>query len=935
MDAHTVYVFNSGDLFVELFNIIAMFTKSNAYSALFSLAIAFGFALSVCAAIKVQDPKKILNWFCMYFLVFNGLVLPKVSVAVYDVSNQSTRVVQNVPIGVAFISEGLTGLGYALAQLFDMLYTKPDTLSYTKTGFLFGSRLIQESKNYRILDPALQANFSMYFRRCVVGDILLSRTLSPTELKESDNIWGAISRTPSPIRRTVIKNDDGTSADLSCVDAARLLNERLTKETIKVAKFVGINLFGRPNTDELTNTLSAHLNNAFGYYLHLENTATNMFLQAMMMNVIRDGIVNYQAYMNSSASVVNQAFIKSQAQQRYTWQLLGMKASWALPLLHSVLTFLILALFPLIIILVVAYGGSAMFKSVLQFFLSMQLWPALFAILNLAMTFVGKGISGQYEHFNLYSIDYLTELHSDIAGVAGFLSMSIPWLSFGVVGRLGETFNSLANSMSSSLQSATISSAQEAAGASFSLGQTSFYNATGNMLSANKHDSNFSAFSGSTIRQLESGATIATSADGNEVIDASSAVSRGTVSISSNNAISGMLNRAYENSLQSVSSHSRQLHGAISEGLQHLSQLSQMDAKDLRLGEGISESVSSHLLSSVSRLLGTAESVANKVGITREQALTGIVSAGIHSQFGINTKNSAWGKLGGFVFGTDGSLYVKGHAEKTDTTSDRYHTGMDKVLDAREVSDFRRDYNAVQNFTKTHHLDSSHSHGANLVAQTAGDLREAESVARSLDASLAQSERILTARSVTESGGTAISHNLDQMFQEYVKEQVGAETRNELYGHPGDAAAQAQLQTLANQFLQDEGMQQRIIDTFGNQSVNPLMHYQENSRAIASEDARLYQKYFSNQKMLERDGARLDVGVLSHDANSLRNKVQQGMSHVEHRIDNSTSSIADSLDVRRWLTQEGIKNGQHDASGAVIINEKFEKLKKWTTHENS
>jgi conjugal transfer mating pair stabilization protein TraG len=657
--------------------------------------------------------------------------------------------------------------------------------------------------------------------------------------------------------------------------------------------------------------------------------------QPMMMNVIRDGIVNYQAYMNSSASVVNQAFIKSQAQQRYTWQLLGMKASWALPLLHSVLTFLILALFPLIIVLVVAYGGSAMFKSVLQFFLSMQLWPPLFAILNLAMTFAGKGISGQYEHFNLYSIDYLTELHSDIAGVAGFLSMSIPWLSFGVVGRLGDTFNSLANSMSSSLQSATISSAQEAAGASFSLGQTSFYNATGNMLSANKHDSNFSSFSGSTIRQLDSGATIATSADGNEVIDASSAVSRGTVSISSNNAISGMLNRAYENSLQSVSSHSRQFHGAISEGLHHLSQLSQMDAKDLRLGEGTSESDSSHLQSSVSRLLGTAESVADKLGITREQALTGIVSAGMHSQVGFNTKNSALGKLGGFVFGADGSLYVKGHAEKTDSTSDRYHTGMDKVLDAREVRDFRSDYNTVQNFTKTHHVDSSYSHGANLVAQTAGDLREAESVARSLDASLAQSERISTARSVTESGGAAISHNLDQMFQEYVKEQVGTDTRNELYGHPGDAAAQAQLQTLANQFLQDGGMQQRIIDTYGNQSVNPAQHYQENSTAIASEDARLYQKYFSNRKILEGDGAQLDVGVSHHDATSLKNKVQQGLAHVEHRIDANASSIADSLEVRRMLTREGIQNGQQDASTSAIIHDKIEKIKQWNSHEKA
>lgn len=76
----------------------------------------------------------------------------------------------------------------------------------------------------------------------------------------------------------------------------------------------------------------------------------------------------------------------------------------------------------------------------------------------------------------MVNIEKIDELHADLSGVAGYLMLMIPFLAKGFVSNLSEAFSGLATSMTGHLQGSAMAVANDAASASFSLGQTSFYN---------------------------------------------------------------------------------------------------------------------------------------------------------------------------------------------------------------------------------------------------------------------------------------------------------------------------------------------------------------------------------------------------------------------------------------------------------------------------
>ncbi|KTD66478.1 mating contact stabilization protein TraG [Legionella santicrucis] len=923
--AITVYVLDCGDLFFQLFNVIAAWMNASNYMSLVSFSVAFGFFVAVVRSFKSFNPMTMVKWFITYFLVFQIAILPKTDVVVHDVSNQSNYPVSNVPLVFAVFAEGLTGFGYGMAQIFDSLFATlnnaPQSVQYTQTGFLFGSKLIQESRNFKVTDPVLKSDLSMYFKRCVVGDVYVSHILSPTELKESTNIWEAISKNPSKIRRTIVTNEEGTGDNLTCAQAIPKLKERLQKEIKRAYTIFGINLFGKPKNTPYEQLFSTHLQSAFNYYQDIQTTGSNLFLQSMMINFIQDGVKNYQSYLNSSASVMNHEFTKSQLQQIYSWIIGGQNAAWILPLLHSVIMFLCMALFPLILLFVIAFSGLESLKSYAVLFLSLQLWPLCFAILNFVMAYYGSSVSENYGAMTFANLDDMERLHAQVSALAGFMMFPIPWLAYGILTRIGDSFNSLSHSFISGLQGATSSAASEAASASFSLGQTSFYNATGNTLSANKHDTNFTSMAGNTTRMLDSGATLTRNTDGTEVIDASGTVSKGTTSISSSNAINGMLSNAAEVNSQAIASKSKQMNSLVSDGFNQLSQFSQMNSHDLRLGEGVSESETAQMQQAVSNVLGLASTVAEKTGMTKEQALTGLVNAGIQGQIGVNSERSILGKAAGLLWGADGNVYARAGYEKSDSTSNRSYDGFDKVLDSRQMQDFRHDYSMMQNFSKTHHLDTSDSKGASLINQAAADFRQAEHISSSLDANYSRAERISRAQSVTQTGGAAINQNLDQMFQEYVTSKVGQDQRNYLYGHPGDPGANAMLSDLANQFISDEGIKNKIIDTYGNthHQINPDKRYGSDSHSIEAREKELRARFLGNKNQLTSEAENNAVSFSESSAHGLQNRVNTSMTGLQHATGNAENELAFKTKVYEQKVGNELQKGREKSHAKSII----------------
>ena len=598
VDVITIHVLAYGELYQQALNAVASFMQQDGFFSFLKLTALVGVIMASVGYIKQRDPMIYGKWVMCYVLVLQLVILPKTNVQIYDISAQRAIPVDNVPVVFAMTASLITIVGVGLAESYDELLTLPNSgstalpenLAYTKTGSLFGSKMIQAAKDFRIQDPQLKAEMDAYLRNCVVGDIQLNHKYSVDDLSTSLNIWDLISSKASDVRLTKVNGKLVTCLEASKAEGQTSLRVKLNAEIKKAYTIFGINLFGKQTETSYEKLFETHLKSSFDYYQHMTDSSADIFLQSMMINAIGDGSKNYSSFTDSTSGVVNQLFSKSQTQHRWSWAVAGQKAAWSLPILHALLTLLLFGLFPVVIAMSTMPNGINIFRGYVQFFLSLQFWPVLFAILNAAMTQYGQGKSVQFGGMNMVNIDKIDELHSDLTGVAGYLMLMIPFLAKGLVSNLSDAFNNLATSMTSHFQGSAMAVANDAASASFALGQTSFYNTNANSYSANKHDSNFTHMHGMRSEQMATGVVKTTTASGDTVFDVSPGMTKGALSINKTDGLSGSLNEAAESARQASTNAHQSFQSSIANAAHKALQLSQLQGHDMRFGEGVSKS---------------------------------------------------------------------------------------------------------------------------------------------------------------------------------------------------------------------------------------------------------------------------------------------------------------------------------------------------------
>lgn len=916
----TIHVLGWGELFQTVLNAITTFMKQDSFLGLLRITALAGIIMATAGYLKTRDPMVFGKWFVGYVLFINLALLPKTTVLIDDISSQVPKLIDNVPVVFALPATLVTSIGYGLAQSYDALLTLPDDLLYTKTGSLFASRLIQASRDFHIVDPQLRDEMDNYFRVCVVGDIRLNHKYSVGDLANSTNVWSLLSEQASPFRMIrVHEKNDKNGRLVTCQEASQAtgtysLRQKLEKEIHNAYQFFGINLFGKPKDMSYEALFSTHLTSAFNYYQGLTDSSSNIMMQSMMINAMSDGVRHYQAFTDSTASVVNQQFSKSQVQHRWSWQIAGLKALWFLPILHTILTVLLFGVFPVIVAAATLPGGTRILFGYFQFFVSLQFWPVLFAILNAAMTMYGHSQSMEFGQITMVNLDKVDELHQDIAGVAGYMMLLIPFLANGLVSNLGAAFNGLATSMTGHLQGSAMSLAGEAASGSFGLGQTSFYNTTANNFSANKHDSNWSHLHGMHTEQLGSGVLKTITGQGDAVFDVGPGMTKGAVHISDTKALSGSMNQAFEESKQAAMNESQHYQTALSNFAHSAITLSQIQGHDMRLGDGVSSQESAQYSTAVSTMTHIAEDVAKRLGIGVDEAFSAMTNGGYGVSAGISTEKSIAGRLLGIKGGFDTHLKY----DRTSTSSDRSHDGYDEVTSAREAQDFNKARNYVEHFAKTHHFDDSHSRAAQLSNQMGADLRESETASHNYDASMSKALRINTARNYVESKSDQITADLNQAFPAYVANRMGSGARDDLFSHPGDMASIQKLEVLASDFLSEK--RDQLITQYGNvdQSRSIDSFHQQNTHQIGAQEEEMAAGYQKNSASLSHEANLFHVGIDEGNMQQLQRDVQSNMNNLANEKNKDMEEVNRTKKERFETYKQSIVTGKYDAKAGVI-----------------
>ncbi|MDQ6974887.1 MAG: conjugal transfer protein TraG N-terminal domain-containing protein [Mariprofundaceae bacterium] len=166
MGSYVVYTYGGGEALYEAFNAIAAMTGGSDYLTLIKLFC----VLALFWVVIEMGVRKTVHWhwFLMFMVMFNIFFVPKKAVTIIDRFNPSaTRIVANVPFGLAAPAWLFSTMGDGITGLMETYFTLPNDMKYEKTGMIFGSKLMTSINQARFDDPLLNKNLNTYAKQCI------------------------------------------------------------------------------------------------------------------------------------------------------------------------------------------------------------------------------------------------------------------------------------------------------------------------------------------------------------------------------------------------------------------------------------------------------------------------------------------------------------------------------------------------------------------------------------------------------------------------------------------------------------------------------------------------------------------------------------------------------------------------------------------------
>ncbi|EPY4568908.1 conjugal transfer mating-pair stabilization protein TraG [Klebsiella variicola] len=804
-----VYAIAGGDWLRGNLNAIAAFMGTGTWSTIEKMCIAISVLIVAGNWVKKHNVMDLLGWVFSLTLV-SMLVVIRTPVQIIDYSNVAqVYEVDNVPIGLAIPASLTTRVGNALIQSYEMVFALPDSVTYSKTGMLFGSNLVAKSTDFLSQNPQITTLFADYVQNCVMGDIFLNHKYTFEELLNSPDPYTLIFANPSPLRGVFDKNNQFQT----CEEASRDLKSALALDTQtggKTWNYYVRQLFGgKPNPDLL---FSQMIGDSYSYFYSSGQSAGQIIRQNVTMNALRSGIQSYAARSGDTASLVNIANTSSLEKQRLAQATMGHQALRTLPLMQTVIMGIMIGMFP---IMVMAAMFNMMTLQVLKGYVFaliwLQTWPLLFAILNSAMAYYAKqnGVP-----VVLSELSQVQLKNSDIATTAGYIAVMIPPLSWGIVKSMGAAFSSAYSHFSSSGLGATSQAASGVVDGNYSFANMQMENVSGYSWGTNSTTS-----FGQMSRQLANGGMSTQTRDGSMVWDSGGAMSKLPVDINVGRQIaSAQQQMAREADVQAESA----LHGynsSVTSAWNSLQQFGTNKGNSTSTTTGADTTESSQDSMARSKMWNAVVANAKANNISNEESFQqlmdkstkGAVSGEIYGGGKWSSGDQLAGKLGKLATGFSadggfkGSVALSGTSGSTDSTNEsgreshdsRHDTSSQAAKDFKEASDYFTSHKTTTSGNITDNNASSR------VDQFSASLSSAKNSYDQYTTSRTRSHEYSEMASRTESMTGQMNENLTQQFANFVQHRAPQDAEAILTNTSSPEIA-AQREALAREFVKEQ-----------------------------------------------------------------------------------------------------------------------------------
>ncbi|EBX8239650.1 conjugal transfer protein TraG [Salmonella enterica subsp. enterica] len=763
-----VYVIAGGEWLSGNLNAIAAFMSTRTWDSIEKIALTLSVLVVAIIWVQRHNVMDLLGWVAMFVLI-SMLVTIRTSVQIIDNSDLvKVHRVDNVPVGLAIPLSLTTRIGNAMVQGYEMVFSLPDSVTYSKTGMLFGANLVARSTDFLSRNPEITGLFQDYVQNCVMGDIYLNHKYTLEELMESADPYTLIFSKPSPLRGVFDKDNNF----ITCQAASVSLKNALGLDSQNGGKtwhyYVRQLFGGRPDPNTL---FSQMLGDSYNYFYGSSQSASQIIRQNVTINALREGITSYAARNGDTASMVNISTMSSMEKQRLAHASIGQVALRTLPMMQTILTGIAIGIFPL---LVLAGVFNKLTLSVLKGYslalMWLQSWPLLYAVLNSAMTYYAKQNGAPVV---LSEMSQIQLKYSDLATTAGYISIMIPPLSWAMVKGLGAGFSSVYSHFASSSISPTAGAAAGVVDGNYSYGNMQTENVSGYSWSTNSTTS-----FGQMAWQTGTGATATQTRDGTMVMDASGAQSKLPMHINATRQIAAAQQEmAREASAKAESA----LHGfssSIASAWNTLSQFGSNRGNSDSMTSGADSTMSAQDSMMASRMRSAVESYAKAHNISNEQATQELSARNTRASAGLYGDVHAKGGVELKLLGNGGGVGFRAGAKAgVDWSDDDAHqatNGTRGSHDARHDVDAKasRDFKEASDYFTSRKVTESGSHtennAASRVDQLSASLNSAQQSYDQYTTNSTRSHEYAQMASRTESMSGQMSEDLSQQFVNYV-----------------------------------------------------------------------------------------------------------------------------------------------------------------------
>ncbi|MGS3526342.1 conjugal transfer protein TraG N-terminal domain-containing protein [Escherichia coli] len=134
-----VYVIAGGEWLRNNLNAIAAFMGTRTWDSIEKIALTLSVLAVAVMWVQRHNVMDLLGWVAVFVLI-SLLVNVRTSVQIIDNSDLvKVHRVDNVPVGLAMPLSLTTRIGHAMVASYEMIFTQPDSVTYSKTGMLFGA----------------------------------------------------------------------------------------------------------------------------------------------------------------------------------------------------------------------------------------------------------------------------------------------------------------------------------------------------------------------------------------------------------------------------------------------------------------------------------------------------------------------------------------------------------------------------------------------------------------------------------------------------------------------------------------------------------------------------------------------------------------------------------------------------------------------------